>query len=340
MIYNGEAHVTSGTFFYGQYMSYDASKFSFGKLTTEDFSEVSVYYLDQASNNIADRLVDEKTELYTDASNPKALHFELHNSAAAKNVSLTSYNMDNGWTNDTTYQFDDLNTGWDTNVNKSASGNLPVIITLNLTGMTNLYKALNSSIALSNFDEADAAQVAANKELKISFTSTTTNLQTGAAVDFTISFTPNTFNTGDIRAYHVVIPKLGVDTIISAKDSTFNSTAYIGTEDLQITAADVELEAIEALKVTGVSISGNKAIISFNRDVTVEGTGENTVSVTGEAAGQVASVAENAGEKTATVTLNTGKVFGENDTITIRNNGTDYIADEYGYEIANGTVAK
>ena len=184
------------------------------------------------------------------------------------------------------------------------------------------------------------AQVAANKELKISFTSTTTNLQTGAAVDFTISFTPNTFNTGDIRAYHVVIPKLGVDTIISAKDSTFNSTAYIGTEDLQITAADVELEAIEALKVTGVSISGNKAIISFNRDVTVEGTGENTVSVTGEAAGQVASVAENAGEKTATVTLNTGKVFGENDTITIRNNGTDYIADEYGYEIANGTVAK
>ena len=344
VIYNGEAHVTSGTFFYGQYMGYDASKFSFGKLTTEDFSEVSVYYLDQARNNIADRLVDEETELYTDASNPKALHFELHNSAAANNVSLTSYNMDNGWTNDTTYQFDDLNTGWNTNVNKSASGNLPVIITLDLTGMTNLYSALNSSIALSNFDEADDAQVAADKELKISFTSPTTNLQTGAAVDFTISFTPNTFNTGDIRAYHVVIPKLGVDTIIFALDDEFDSTdtgyepAYIGTENLQITAADVKLEAIDALEVTGVSISGNKAIISFNRDVTVTG-GKSAVSVTGNAAGQVATAVANAGAQTVTVTLNPGHVFGENDTITI-NNGTGKISDSYGYEIAAGTVAQ
>ena len=186
--------------------------------------------------------------------------------------------------------------------------------------------------------------MAADKELKISFTSPTTNLQTGAAVDFTISFTPNTFNTGDIRAYHVVIPKLGVDTIIFALDDEFDSTdtgyepAYIGTENLQITAADVKLEAIDALEVTGVSISGNKAIISFNRDVTVTG-GKSAVSVTGNAAGQVATAVANAGAQTVTVTLNPGHVFGENDTITI-NNGTGKISDSYGYEIAAGTVAQ
>ena len=40
------------------------------------------------------------------------------------------------------------------------------------------------------------------------------------------------------------------------------------------------------------------------------------------------------------VTLNLGKVFGENDIITIKNDGTSYIKDVYGDQIANGTVAK
>ena len=339
---NGEATMTAGSSNFWQYIGWDdLNNFSF-RVSDEEFTAVKVLYFDDELNNITNSMTVPGTDKSVAVGGSQSVDLKLSNTCNPADV------VDFYWTNaggqpitgKTYKELDDGQTATGMTVADSA----PVTVYMDLSDMVNLYKANNSSIALKNFDEADDAQVAADKELKISFTSPTTNLQTGAAVDFTISFTPNTFNTGDIRAYHVVIPKLGVDTIIFALDDEFDSTdtgyepAYIGTENLQITAADVKLEAIDALEVTGVSISGNKAIISFNRDVTVTG-GKSAVSVTGNAAGQVATAVANAGAQTVTVTLNPGHVFGENDTITI-NNGTGKISDSYGYEIAAGTVAQ
>ena len=342
---NGEATMTAGSSNFWQYIGWDdLNNFSF-RVSDEEFTAVKVLYFDDELNNITNSMTVPGTDKSVAVGGSQSVDLKLSNTCNPADV------VDFYWTNaggqpitgKTYKELDDGQTATGMTVADSA----PVTVYMDLSDMVNLYKANNSSIALKNFDEADDAQVAADKELKISFTAPTTGLKTGAAVDFTVEFTSNTFDLGDIRAYRVVIEKLGVDTIISVGNDEFNNAdtgyepAKIGTEDLTITAADVKLYAIEPLEVTGVSIDGNKATITFNRDVTVEGTDEDTVSVTGEAAGQVAAVDEgDAGTHTVIVTLNLGKVFGENDIITIKNDGTSYIKDVYGDQIANGTVAK
>ena len=333
--------MTAGSTNIWQYAGWDdLNNFSF-RVNDEQFTAVKVMYFDDKLNNITDSMMSSNTSKQVDVGSSETIYLRLPNSSMDSVVNFY-------WTG-TTIQaisgkyFSELNTGM-TSPAFGTSSAAPVTVYMDLSSLDSRYDAINSSIPLSSFTQADKAQADADKELNISFTSPVTDLKPGAAVNFTISMTSGTFNLGDVRAYRVVIDKLGVDTIISALDDEFDSTdtgyepAYIGTENLQITAADVKLEAIDALEVTGVSISGNKAIISFNRDVTVTG-GKSAVSVTGNAAGQVATAVANAGAQTVTVTLNPGHVFGENDTITI-NNGTGKISDSYGYEIAAGTVAQ
>ena len=345
IVRDGKANVTFGSMFYGQYMGYDASAFSFGT-ATEDFSEVSVYYLDQANNDITDRLVDEVTRLYTSASNPKKLHFELRNSAAADDVAITSYNMANGWANNTTYKFDDLNVGWNTGANKYASDDLPVIITLDLTGMTNLYKALAATIKLGVFGGTDAADAA--KNLNITFASPNTNLETGASVNYTISVQGDTFNDAGTKAYHVVIEKLGFDGYLTANaadvpgtsiyDCDATGSTTIKGADITISASGVEIEAVEPLKVVSASFTGGVATIQFNREVTVHSdTIPNNVLLNGASTDidDVDTVSSDATK--VTVKLVNGEVFHTGDEITIRNDGTNYISDDYGYEIAADT---
>ena len=341
---NGKATMTAGSTSIWQCVGWDdLNNFSF-RVNDEQFTAVKVMYFDDKLNNITDSMMSSNTSKQVDVGASETIYLRLPNSSMDSVVNFYWTGADGQVIEGKT--FSELNTGM-TSPAFGTSSAAPVTVYMDLSSLDSRYDAINSSIPLSRFSQADKAQADAGKELNINFASPTTDLKPGAAVNFTISMTGGTFNLGDVRAYRVVIDKLGVDTIISLEDGTYDNTdpnykpAYIGSEDLKITAADVKLEAIDALKIESVSISGDKATITFNRDVILEGTKENTVSVNGEAAGQVDSVATGApGTHTVIVTLNTGKVFGESDTITINNNGTDFIMDTYGYEIAAGTLAE
>ena len=212
--------------------------------------------------------------------------------------------------------------------------------------MTNLYKAVGVTFQLGDFDGTDADDAA--KNLNITFASPNTNLETGASVSYTISVQGDTFNDAGTKAYHVVIDKLGFDGYLTANatedidasiydyDATGSTT--IKGADITISASDVEIEAVEPLKVVSATFDGAVATIQFNREVTVHSdTTPNNVLLNNVSTDidDVDTVSSDATK--VTVKLVDGKVFHTGDEITIRNDGDNYISDDYGYEIAANT---
>ena len=311
----------------------DTDNLNFGRATVETFSDVNVYWVDQSDNNLSGVMTGLTESLTTDDAHPERLTATYANSSAG-NAQISSVNMRNGWT-DVDVAYSALKDGWESNTDKSATGEGPVVIIWNISGVDNRYTASDTAIDLGDLDNTDPADAAA--QLTFQTTSPDTGLAPGAKVNYTMTLDKNAFH-GDVLAYSVTVEKLGIRNAILYRNNWTVATgvATVGTSNVAITADDIQIEAVEALAIESIEWDATTVTITLNRTADVD---NGTIELGRDSSNGGMTDADVDDKTVITYTVKTGDTLSVTDKLdVIQGDSSRDISDDYGYIIANGTI--
>ena len=298
----GKATVTYTSTSFGQFLDYNASSFSLGTLTQENFSDVNAYWFEATSHeNLASTLTGETETVTTDSTAPINLTAKLVNSTSTGNapVNVTNGTVSGSAPYTMTPSFAQLASasGWTSTKTVYADGDAPVIITMDLGSRNDTYgiTAASSVAAAVDVDgtpgaagiRVDALGVSGTNDdiVKIqSATDYTTDLSEFDRITLSATIEDGDDTAIGAAAYNVVVTLSTGDRLtfsnVLAEGAGVDATFDMPAADVEITDIRVEV-ATPLVDVTSVTSSGNRITIVFNTAIATSDAANANFSVTG-----------------------------------------------------------